>query len=301
MTSDVVIVRHLHKADKEEIPVQDLPVDGVNKLLQTLNSTVWAGRINVENTPWEKFLCEIIISMNPKIRIMDVIESIPHRSFSMDLVGLLNAMANLGYASKKIYIKACDVDHRLMPCLFIPSSQNNAPVILKEKSDSREDGRAIIFSQFDEGQEKTSRVSRKGTGYSWFRGLMERFHTTFGYILLTGFVLNMVALATPIFIMLVYDRVISSNADNILPMLAVGVSLAIIAEWGLRHIRSKSLSWLGGRMDNIVSNRIFEHLMNLAPAYIERASIPSQIARIKTFETIRDFFSGSNYLAVHKR
>ncbi|HEY8190342.1 MAG TPA: ATP-binding cassette domain-containing protein, partial [Micavibrio sp.] len=43
---------------------------------------------------------------------------------------------------------------------------------------------------------------------------------------------------------------------------------------------------------------IFSHLLRLSPAYIERASIPSQVARIKTFESIRDFFSGSVFMSV---
>ncbi|MBU0800429.1 MAG: ATP-binding cassette domain-containing protein, partial [Alphaproteobacteria bacterium] len=52
------------------------------------------------------------------------------------------------------------------------------------------------------------------------------------------------------------------------------------------------------RMGNIVSNRIFEQLIHLAPGYIERASVPSQVARIKTFESVRDFFSGPVFLSL---
>src|SRR5690606_37489999 len=81
-------------------------------------------------------------------------------------------------------------------------------------------------------------------------------------------------------------------------MLCVGVSLAIVFEFFLRQIRSKGLSWLSGRMDNIVGNKIFSHLIGLSPTLIERASVSSQIARIKTFESIRDFFSGSVFLSL---
>jgi ABC-type bacteriocin/lantibiotic exporter with double-glycine peptidase domain len=116
--------------------------------------------------------------------------------------------------------------------------------------------------------------------------------------MIAGLVLNIIALATPLFIMMVYDKVISSQAINVLPFLTLGVGMAIVAEGVFRFIRSRSLSWLGGRLDNIVSNRIFEHLLSLPPSAIERASIPSQIARIKTFESIRDFFSGSVFMSV---
>src|SRR5690606_3490740 len=50
--------------------------------------------------------------------------------------------------------------------------------------------------------------------------------------------------------------------------------------------------------DNIVSNRIFSHLIGLPPALIEKASVAAQVARIKTFESVRDFFSGSVFLSL---
>ena len=51
-------------------------------------------------------------------------------------------------------------------------------------------------------------------------------------------------------------------------------------------------------MDNIVGNRIFAHLIGLPPVLIERASVAAQVARIKTFESVRDFFSGSVFLSM---
>src|SRR5690606_25507289 len=83
-----------------------------------------------------------------------------------------------------------------------------------------------------------------------------------------------------------------------LPMLSIGFLIAIGFEWKLRIIRSTGLSWLAGRLDNIVGNRIFSHLIGLSPDLIENASVAAQIARIKTFESVRDFFSGSVFLSL---
>lgn len=310
MTSQAQILRSLRAANT---PIAGVESDPVENLMESLSRTVWANNKHHERNGWEAALCKLVLSLNPNTRMIDVSEAVPYGAISLDRVGLMNTMANLGYEAKVIRSKLSDVDERLCPCLFIPDFAQNAPGVLlangkiyhsiKETTrpvvrDSNLSGDVIFFQRIDELNDETSKFVRSGTGYSWFRAMMERFHGTIGHILVAGLFLNLMGLATPLFIMLVYDRVISSHAANVLPYLALGVSIAIIAEWALRYIRSKSLSWLGGRLDNVVSNWIFSHLMHLSPAYIERASVPSQVARIKTFESIRDFFSGSVFLSV---
>ena len=99
-------------------------------------------------------------------------------------------------------------------------------------------------------------------------------------------------------IMLVYNRVIATGTIDVLPMLLFGMALAVAFETILRAIRSRGLSWIAARMDNIVGNRIFAQMIGLPPAMIERASVSAQIARIKTFESIRDFFCSSVFLSM---
>ncbi|MCD8494109.1 MAG: hypothetical protein LRY39_01615, partial [Alphaproteobacteria bacterium] len=129
-------------------------------------------------------------------------------------------------------------------------------------------GKVWFFQIYDENRPPTSRFMRKGTGHSWFRALLSRFKGTFLQVMLAGLFLNIIALTTPIFIMLVYDRVIAADSPETLPMLALGVAISIIFEIRLRTVRSQGLSWLAGRLDNIVGNRIFAHLIGLSPALI---------------------------------
>src|SRR5690606_38214946 len=101
----------------------------------------------------------------------------------------------------------------------------------------------------------------------------------------------------PLFIMLVYDRVISTADAAALPALAAGVGLALLAEWALRDIRAEGLAWMTARLDNLVGSRVFAHLIGLPAAMIERASVAAQVARIRTFEAVRDFFSSAVFLS----
>lgn len=283
-------------------------------MLDTLGKT---GHQNFEHKGvWEISLCALILKIEPGCKIQRILEALPHHDHPLDEVHTLNTIANLGYACHKAETDLDDIDARLLPGLFIP--ENNSPyIILRRDGDGalqfydpvsmlistvppsfENGGRIWFFQKYDENTQPISKFMRKGSNYSWFRALLGRFKGTFVQILTAGLILNFIALATPLFIMLVYDRVIAAGAIETLPMLALGAFIAIGFEWKLRNIRSSGLSWLSGRLDNIVGNKIFAHLIGLSPDLIERASVAAQIARIKTFESVRDFFSGSVFLSL---
>jgi ABC-type bacteriocin/lantibiotic exporter with double-glycine peptidase domain len=117
-------------------------------------------------------------------------------------------------------------------------------------------------------------------------------------ILLTSFFINLLAVAMPLFIMSVYDKIIGVSSTDTLKSFIIGIGIAIIAEFMLRMMRLKSIAWLGVRLDNIVSNTIFERLIFMKAINIEGASISAQIARIKSFESVRKFFTGPLFATI---
>lgn len=285
-------------------------------ILNMLELLSKSGRNNFnENGVWEVCFCALVLHLEPNCKLFRLLEALPSEQDHMDEVDLLNCMANLGYNCRKADSTLEDIDDRLLPGLFIP--QNGVPCIVLGRDNAgrlqfydpiskiisnvapslTKNGSVWFFQKFDDSQIPTSRFMRQASGHSWFFALIGRFKSLLLQILVAGFFLNAIALVTPLFIMLVYDRVISADAPATLPMLAVGAILMIGFEWKLRNIRSTGLSWLAGRLDNIVSNKIFSHLIGLPPSLIETSSVSAQVARIKTFEAIRDFFSGSAFLS----
>lgn len=287
------------------------PVSGAMALLKKAGYDSFDG-----GNPWEACLCALVLALEPQCKIYRLIESLPYQNHPLDRTDALNIFARLGYVAHPVRLRMKEADQRLFPFLFVP--QNAAPIVVLERSDNNlklyknaraetvpldaaeadAEGTAWIFKRYDETRAPTSRFIRAGSGASWFRALLERFRGTFGQVLLAGLALNIIALATPLYTMLVYDRVIAAAMPDVLPMLAVGAGISILFEGLLRKMRSRGLSWLAARMDNIVGNAIFAHLTGLSPSLIERASVASQIARIKTFEAVRDFFSGSVFLSM---
>ncbi len=266
---------------------------------------------------WEECLCALILALEPRCNVYRILEALPYKNTPLDEADMLNIMAHLGYSCSFVKCDVHDMDSRLLPALFIDESKQvhivfkgtehqeslrcyepeSGNFISSDALDNTQ-GTLWLFRSYDEHAQPTSKFMRHGSGYSWFRALLGRFKGTFAQVLVAGLILNLITLATPVFIMIVYDKVIATGSISTLPMLAIGAVIAIAFEWKMRIIRSTGLSWLSGRLDNIVGNKIFSHLIGLSPSLIEKASIAGQLARIKTFESVRDFFSGASFLSL---
>lgn len=285
-------------------------------LMDIMGKSAW--RTGVDRGPWQACLAALVLALDPACKARRLLDSLPSASDG-GIVSLRNAMAHLGYYSETQPLAPLDIEARLLPCLFVPDARRGAPLVLLAQKDgaltaydsdkhqiirigvktaeARRSGQAFFFTPYDPHRQTTSRFMRDAVGRGWFAALVGRFSGSFWQILAACLALNVFALAPPVFIMLVYDRVISPYDLSALGVLTAGVSLALISEWALRDIRSEGLAWMTARLDNLVGSRIFTHLIGLPPAMIERASVAAQVARIRTFESVRDFFSSAVFLS----
>lgn len=305
-------------ADRRQAAVEmDADGFGCQPILDLLTVLRKTGRkyFHREN-PWEVCLCALILQLEPNCKVLRILDALPDDRGPMDEAAVTNALAHLGYVCRPTQSRPSDLDARLLPGLLVGAHEY--PCLVLGRSDEGvlqffdptklsisgvapgglKSGKIWFFQKYDENRQATSKFMRKGSGQTWFRSLLGRFKGTFAQVLVAGFILNIIALATPMFIMLVYDRVIAAGSIETLPMLSLGALCGILFEWKLRNIRSTGLSWLAGRLDSIVGNKIFSHLVGLSPDLIEKASVAAQIARIKTFESVRDFFSSSTFLSL---
>ncbi len=280
----------------------------IHELRERLARSVWRNR--KQRNKWEICVCALALTLEPDCDWRRLADSLPYglRRFGMD--EFLDSIANFGYLARPAYLPTEDIDERLMPCLFIAENSGHPYIIVArnhiydchgEKFLSHlphSAGEVWFFEEYTEARSSLSAQSRKVTGKTWFSAVLKRFISSYWQILAIGFFLNLAALSAPLFIMTVYDRVISAHSADVLLMLSVGVGMAIVLEWFLRQTQSKILSGFASRLDNVVSNHIFGRLLSLSPGYIERASVPAQVARMKTFESVRDFFSGGVFLAL---
>jgi ATP-binding cassette, subfamily C, bacterial LapB len=76
-------------------------------------------------------------------------------------------------------------------------------------------------------------------------------------------------------------------------MLAVGAGIVIATNLALRSIRARTMAYFGARIDSLIGMKSFEVLLNMPVSMIESAPISAQVSRLKQFESMRDFFTGT--------
>jgi len=159
---------------------------------------------------------------------------------------------------------------------------------------ARNSGTIYTFRPLDEHEVDKNKLNQQvhEKPSRWARSLGSRFTPVFRQIFVSSFVINLLALVSSLFVMAVYDKVIGNNAPDTLYYLAIGALMAIAFESMLRYLRARSLAFFGVRVDAIITQAIFERLLYLPPRIVESSSIPAQIARLKDFDSVRNFFSG---------
>src|SRR6185369_11488413 len=127
----------------------------------------------------------------------------------------------------------------------------------------------------------------------WFWSEVWKVRKEFWPVLLAALIVNLLALAVPLFTMNVYDRVIPNKAIPTLWVLALGVALALGFDFTLRLARSQLVDEIGRRLDAKYSQKIFEKVMNL-PMSERQGSTGAFAKRVSEYEGVRDFFASTS-------
>ena len=126
----------------------------------------------------------------------------------------------------------------------------------------------------------------------WFSTLLARFRGMIWQLLLITGVVNITALCVPLFIMMIYDKVIGARSLDSLPMILSGVGILMLSDLILRYQKARALGAVAGRMDYLIGVETFKQLLLLPPMFTERSTVASQLSRLKQFDSLRDFFTG---------
>lgn len=107
-----------------------------------------------------------------------------------------------------------------------------------------------------------------------------------------SFIINLLALAVSLFSMQVYDRVIPTNSQHTLIILASGVGLMIVFEAMMKFARSKVMDKMVIGVDEVLSRNIFERLLAVRVDKMP-SSVGSLAAQLRGYEQVRSFFTAS--------
>jgi len=144
-----------------------------------------------------------------------------------------------------------------------------------------------IFN-FDQRTPDTGQVKSR----HWFWGVVFQNWRLYRDSLLAALIINLFALAMPMFSMTVYDRVIPNRAQETLWVLAIGVLLMMGFDTVLKVLRAYILDTAGKRIDVTLSANIMGRVLGLRMAD-RPASVGSFAANLRAFESVRDFVASA--------
>lgn len=136
-----------------------------------------------------------------------------------------------------------------------------------------------------------------GSGSHWFWGTIKRSRKIYYDVIVASIVINLFVLASPLFTMNVYDRVVPNNATETLWVLAIGVAVVYILDLFLKFTRSYFLEIAGKKSDIIMSSLIFEQVMDMRMAHRPK-SVGSFASNLRDFDSIKNFFTSSTMAAL---
>lgn len=126
----------------------------------------------------------------------------------------------------------------------------------------------------------------------WFGHVASRFTNHALIALGLSLVVNILALAAPLYVMTVYDKVIASEFPLTLAFLLVGVLLTLSVEARLRDVRSRVIAYIGAKFDAEIACAAQSKLFAFPLFKTASTSVQSQVALLRRFDAFREMFTG---------
>jgi ATP-binding cassette, subfamily C, bacterial LapB len=280
----------------------EAPITAEDALISDLASVIQPA------TPAEACLVPALAAVGWAGVVRDVKEALPHFDRVRDVEGLRSVLARLNYQTRSERIALADIRPGMLPCLFSEDGVNICLVVRRMPS-----GELLLF---DGGAEEWRRVDRaqiEGVAYPilsqasehagsgggvWLGNVIRRFKPLIVKVFVLSFLINLSALALPLFIIHVYDLGIGARAEEVVFYLGLGALAVIATDQALRLLRSRALAYFGARLDAIIAMSSFQQLLQMPISMTDSAPVSAQITRLRQFESVREAFTGTLAAAV---
>lgn len=242
----------------------------------------------------------------------------PQKDNVVTASAMVRAAEHIGITAKTVHRpKLGSLTQLVLPCILLLHG-NNACVMLDADDDN---ARVIIPGQGREPVEiPLDQLAEEYTGYAiftrvtpkldnrvkklqllkskqWFWHTIFRFWPIYRHVIGASVMTNIIIVASPLFVMNVYDRVIPNSAMETLWALALGIVIAYVFDFLLKNLRSYFVDVAGRSADVLLGSRIMNHLMNARLDHMPE-SAGAVANNIREFESLREFFSSSTLVAL---
>lgn len=129
--------------------------------------------------------------------------------------------------------------------------------------------------------------------FTWFIPAIIKHRKLLGEVLLISFIIQILALITPLFFQVVMDKVLVHRALTTLQVIAIGLLTVTFFQVILGGVRTYIFSHTTLRIDVELGAKLFQHLLRLPLSYFESRKVGESVARVRELENIRNFLTGN--------
>jgi ATP-binding cassette subfamily B protein len=130
-------------------------------------------------------------------------------------------------------------------------------------------------------------------GLSWFVPSLIKYKWMLAEVFIASFFVQLFALANPLMIQVIIDKVIVQNSPDTLQVLGVFLLVLAIFEAILSTLRTYSFVDTTNRIDMALGSEIIDHLLRLPLRYFEKRPVGEIATRVNELENIRKFLTGT--------
>jgi ATP-binding cassette, subfamily C, bacterial LapB len=176
--------------------------------------------------------------------------------------------------------------------VIVPGLSEGAIEMPMEQLEEEFLGQVIIIKPLYKFENKVSTDIIVEDSKQWFWGAIKKSLPIYRKVIIAAIFINLFVLALPLFMRSVFDRVLPNNAIETLWAMTIGILFILLFDLIFSLLRSYYLGKAGKKADLIMSNKIFDQLLNIRLSE-KPASTGLFVSRLQSFNSVREFFTSA--------
>lgn len=226
----------------------------------------------------------------------------------------VKAARRAGFSAQIVARRLEDVSSLVLPCTLLLKSQQACVLVQKRNA---ENTALVIQPESGEGQKVIclEELQQEYTGYAlfikppfrfdrrteikapkpsraWFWEVVASTWKLYAEVMIASFFINLFAIASSLFTMNVYDRVVPNHAKATLGVLSIGVLIVFCFDFLMRTLRGYFIDVASKKTDVLLSASLFERMLGV-PLSERPRSVGSFANHMQQFDTFRDFLTST--------
>lgn len=244
-------------------------------------------------------------------RVDIISEGLPLENGRLTLDLVTRALANQGVNAVLVKKSLHQLQNYHLPALLI--TQHNTALVLVSKNDEHctvvvpeTAGRKtytyteleeiisshVVLADIKYQADDRAKDYAKPYKKNWLKNHLMKYWPIYIDVGVASLFANLLAVATSLFALQIYDRVVPNDAFDTLFILTTGVVIAIIFDFTLRLLRAYLLDVTGKKLDLEISSRLFSQVLFMR-LKAKPQSTGVFASQLREFDSVREFFTST--------